>query len=179
MRTYWIPSMLFVVLIAAFVALASTHSTRDVPQEADDRQEVIDQLHRIFQAFVEQDAETLRATHADDWMGFKARSTTAVKGIAGYMKDITFVNRMLEYDIEEVDVQLFGDVVVVYYVARWKMHLTQTDQVVSVHARSVDIYKKDAQKAWIQMGSNLNILPLAGSLSNPACGQCFDVTVNN
>ena len=177
MRKYWIPSTLVVVLISAVVALAFTRSTREARQEADDRQEVINQLHRIFQAFVEQDKETLRATHADNWMGFKASSLTTVKGIEGYMQDITFGNPMLEYEIEEVQVQLLGDIAVVYYVARWKNQIKQINKVVTMHARSVDIYGKHAQKGWIQVGSNLNILPRAGSIRNPACGRCFDVAV--
>jgi ketosteroid isomerase-like protein len=145
------------------------------PEPNDDRQQIIDHIHSIFKAYVRQDAAEVRALHTDDWTGFRNNSRQIVKGIEGYMRGVTFKRfKMLEYEIEDIEVQLYGDLGVVYYIANWKTLSIQTNEVVSIRARAVDIYRK-APEGWNQAGSNLNILPMPRAMAIPDCGKCFDV----
>ncbi len=178
MRKYQILAPSSVVLIAAVVALAFVFPAREAPREADDRQEVIDHIDGIFNAYIRQDKEAVRAMHTQDWMGFKGNSRTIVKGIDGYMQNVlTGASHLLDYEMEEIEVDLYGDIAHVYYVANWRSRLTESGQVFTIRSRSLDIYRREAQ-GWIQSGSHLTILPRPGRFGNPVCAQeCIDVTL--
>src|SRR5689334_13653954 len=51
----------------------------------DDRAAIKAHIESIFQAFIEKDAAKLRATHADNWLGYLDGQPTVIKGINGYM----------------------------------------------------------------------------------------------
>ena len=82
--------------------------------------------------------------------------------------------KMLQYEIEDIEVQLYGNTAIVYYVAHWKSLRKRTGEKVRIRARSVDIYRKDAN-GWNQAGSHLSILPSPSSQGNPGCVKCLDI----
>ncbi len=158
-------------LCVSFTALSFSY-----PKEVkSDREQIIDHLHSIFKAFINQDINTIRATHSRDWTGFQSGSRVIIKGIDGYMKGITLkFTKMEEYEIKDIDVQVYGEIGIVYYVARWKTRIQATGQLMEINARACDIYRKESG-SWIQAGSNLNLLPRPGALRSPDCGKCLDV----
>ena len=128
---------------------------------------------------MEADEATIEATHSADWTGFDSQSQTIVHGIGGYMANARRAlsrARIVRYELEEVDVQIHGDMGIVYYVANWTARLSREELDVRIRARSVDVYQK-RDGAWIQIGSNLNILPRPGSIAKPEGEVCFDVEV--
>jgi hypothetical protein len=52
---------------------------------AADRAAIRAHIDSIFQAFIKKDVATLRATHADNWLGYLEGSRTMIKGVEGYM----------------------------------------------------------------------------------------------
>ncbi len=169
MKRWFAPAFLLLVVLGTLAFV-------QVQQQAEaEREAVIETLHSIFQAFIDQDAETLRATHAQDWMGFKANGHEIVRGIEGYMKDVSFRYPMLDYRIDDVDVQFFGDLAVVYYVGQYRSDLKEYGEVMTTKIRAVDLFRKQAD-SWIQVGSNLNVLPRKGGIQKPVCGrECFEL----
>ena len=167
-----------VVLISAVVALAFIFPASEARRAADDRQEIINHIDGIFKAYIRQDKEAVRAMHTKDWIGFKANSRAIVKGIDGYMQNVlTGAIQMLDYEMEEIEVELYGDIAHVYYVAHWRSRVAETGEVVTIRARSIDIYRREAE-GWNQSGSHLSILPRPRSLGNVVCAQqCIDVTL--
>lgn len=85
---------------------------------------------------------------------------------------------MLEYEIEDIEVQLYGNIAIVYYVAQWKSLQKRTGQKFRIRARSIDIYRKDAN-GWNQAGSHLSILPSPSGQGNPDCLKCVDIELVN
>jgi hypothetical protein len=140
-------------------------SAAPVFANADDdraKAEIIAHVESIFQAFVDQDRDTIRATHADDWTGFQTGAQDITHGIDAYMANIGFANPMQRYEIEDYDIKLYGDVAVIYYVAQWWSYVPSIEQYVRTRARSVDIYRHE-DDGWIQAGSNINILQRPGA----------------
>lgn len=166
-------TLLALASLTALIAAAypAVHELRD----RDDREEIINHIRSIFDAYIRQDEAAIRALHREDWVGFRSSSRQIIHGIEGYMAGVSLeLFQMLDYEIEEIDVRVYGEAAVVYYVAHWTTRLVATGQDVTFHARSVDVYTKD-DRGWNQAGSNLNVLPKPGSFQNPVCGQCFDV----
>jgi len=52
---------------------------------AADREAIRAHIDSIFQAFIKKDAAALRATHAQNWLGYLEGSPTMIKGVDGYM----------------------------------------------------------------------------------------------
>ena len=55
-------------------------------QQAEAKTQIIEHIHSIFTAFINQDREALRSTHTEDWMGFLGPSTQIERGIDAYME---------------------------------------------------------------------------------------------
>ena len=164
------------VCVAAVVlgAIAARASRATTDEEAD-RAEVVAVLHGIFDAFVGKDAETLRRTHTDDWTGFKSHSDHIVHGIDEYMSTIAFDNPMLEYEFDELEVDLHGDLALVWYVATWKNRLPDYDLTMTMTARSLDVYRREGGE-WIQAGSHLAVVPKPGALRHMKSDEIFQVS---
>jgi ketosteroid isomerase-like protein len=161
---------LFLTIVAAMSSWAPVKAEEDSAQ-------IIDHIHSIFDAYLRQDTSAIRALHCPDWTGFQAGSRAIVMGIDEYMQNAVKGLRrlrMIEYEILEIDVQVYGATAIVYYVARWQSQISSTDQSAEFRARSVDIYRRE-ETGWNQAGSNLSILPLPGWQSNPDCANCLDV----
>ncbi len=130
------------------------------PATQRDRQEILAHIRSIFQAYVDRDLKTIRNTHTADWTGFQGPSRRIERGIEDYMHN---AEKSLEtftgtgYEILDSEIQLYGDVAVVYYVARYDY----SDASGSDHElplRSVDIYRRE-NGHWIQAGSHITPIP--------------------
>ena len=164
-----------IVLITLAAASSATESRED------DKREILDHIHSIFKAYMDADEATIQATHSADWTGFNNQSRSIVHGIESYMDNARRAlsgGRIVRYELEDVDIQIHGDVGIVYYVANWTTKINASDLQVRMHVRSVDIYQKRSGN-WIQIGSNLNVLPRPGSMAKPECSACFDVALDD
>jgi hypothetical protein len=53
---------------------------------AADREAIRAHIDKIFRAFAERDCVTIRATHAENWIGFTSGSRSIEKGVDNHMK---------------------------------------------------------------------------------------------
>src|SRR5258708_23595218 len=72
--------------IAFFAATAPVNSLNIQDDRAADREAIRAHIDSIFQAFIKKDAAALRATHAENWLGYLEGSRTMIKGVGGYME---------------------------------------------------------------------------------------------
>jgi len=76
----------FVLGVAVVTAITPNISTANMQDDrAADRQAIRAHIDSIFQAFIRKDAAALRATHAENWLGYLEGSRTMIKGVDGYM----------------------------------------------------------------------------------------------
>lgn len=133
-------------------------------EHATDREQILGHIQSIFQAFLSGDREALRRTHTSDWTGFQGPSTGIERGIDAYMKN---AEKSLSswkgtgFELLDTEVQLYGDVGIVYYVARYDAR-DADGKAVSVPLRSVDVYRRQ-RGHWIQAGSHISVIPSAGN----------------
>jgi ketosteroid isomerase-like protein len=128
-----------------------------------DRQEILNHIRSIFEAYVRQDRATIRATHSEDWTGFQGPSTRIERGIADYMVNAEHSLRNLQgvgYEILDTEVQLNGDLGIVYYVARFD-YRDRDGNAASLPLRSLDVYRRE-KSGWIQCGSHITPVPHGG-----------------
>lgn len=142
-------------------------------EEDQAKAEIVAHINSIFQAFIDQDRDTIRATHAEDWTGFQTSAQEITHGIDAYMANVGFANPMQRYEIEDHDIKLYGDTAVVYYVAHWWSYVPSIRQYVRSRARSVDIYRHD-EEGWIQVGSNINVLQRPGAAQKEGSEEFLD-----
>ncbi|MCP4609520.1 MAG: nuclear transport factor 2 family protein [Planctomycetes bacterium] len=99
-------------------------------------------IHSIFQAFIRQDREALRSLHSHDWVGFLGPSTSIERGLEAYMagaeKSLNAF-KGVHYELLDTDIQVYGDIAIVYYVAKYDCQ-TEDGEVHVIPLRSVDIY---------------------------------------
>ncbi len=129
-----------------------------------DQEEIIEHIHGIFEAYLRQDRNAIRRTHTRDWTGFQGPSAKIERGIEDYMKNaeksLTTL-RGTAYELLDTEVQIHGDIGIVYYVARYDF-VDKDDKAGSMPLRSVDIYRREAD-GWIQCGSHIGVIPSAPS----------------
>ncbi len=129
-----------------------------------DREAILAHIHSIFQAYLRKDRATIRHTHTADWTGFQGPSVKIERGIEDYMIN---AERSLQafdgtgYEILDTEIQLYGDVAVVYYVARYD-YRTAAGETGSLPLRSVDVYRRKGGE-WNQAGSHITPIPSAGN----------------
>jgi ketosteroid isomerase-like protein len=128
------------------------------------KEEIIDHIHAIFRAFIARDREAIKTAHSNDWVGFLGPSTAIERGIDAYManadKSLTSFTGV-GFDLLDTEVQIHGDVAVVYYVARYD-YSDQNNSLHSLPLRSVDIYQR-RNGDWIQIGSHISVIPSSGT----------------
>lgn len=125
-----------------------------------DRETILDHVHGLFKAFLSKDRETIRRGHTADWRGFQIRSRHLVRGIDEYMKAADQVMESFQgtrYELIETDVEVHGDVAIVFYLAREWLR-TDDGLEKTILIRSVDIYRREPA-GWNQCGSNICIVP--------------------
>jgi len=163
------------VACALLLTSAATPAAAEIAiaNKASDEEQIFAHIHHIFQAFIDQDRATIAATHSEDWTGFQVSATGITRGLDGYMANVGFRNPMQRYEIEDIEVKVYGDTAVVYYTARWWSYITALEQYLTQHARSVDIYQR-RNGEWIQIGSNISLIPRPRASQNDAYTEIFD-----
>ncbi len=126
-----------------------------------DKAEIKEHIESIFQAFIDQDIDKIKSTHSTDWTGFKTSSTTLKRGINSYMENVQNALdsfQMTHYQFDDIEIQHYGDLAVVYYLAStgFKLKfLPENDTIYPVKYKSIDIYKREPD-GWIQSGSHIS-----------------------
>lgn len=157
-------------LIAAFTifgvgARASGHAEVASVHDATaaEKQALIDHVHAIFQAFLDRDRDRIRALHTQDWVGFLGPSTKIERGIGDYMVN---ADRSLEsfhgtaYEIHDAEVQIYGDVALVFYVATY-YYENEDRSSGAIPLRSIDIFRREGAR-WNQSASHISVIPNHG-----------------
>jgi len=124
-----------------------------------DRDQIVSHINGLFQAFIGKDLESIRKGHTSDWKGFQVGSRHLVHGIDEYMEAAQQAMRTFNgtrYELLDVDVQVHGNVGIVFYVARY--WFSDAGEEKSIKLRSVDIYRREAE-GWNQAGSNICTIP--------------------
>ena len=120
-----------------------------------DREAIKAHIDSIFQAFIKKDAAALRATHAENWLGYLEGSRTMIKGIEGYMEwnqvDPKSPYGMKSYKFREFDMIFKGDAAFVCFVADLESYTPNGP--FNRALRICDFYTKD-NSHWIQSGSD-------------------------
>jgi len=122
---------------------------------AADREAIRAHIDSIFQAFIKKDAAALRATHAENWLGYLEGSREMIKGIGGYMEwndvDPKSPYGMKSYKMREFDMIFKGDAAFVCFVA--DVESITPNGPLHRALRISDFYTKTDGK-WIQSGSD-------------------------
>ncbi len=132
-------------------------SSTTTPDEA--AIEIREHVEILFEAFLAKDREALRRGRVEDWKGFQIPSTTLIRGVDDYMVDLETALQnvaVTRYEFLDFDVDLHGDVALVYYVARdW---LATPEGEATILVRALDVYERK-HDGWIQIGSNICLVP--------------------
>lgn len=126
----------------------------------DDRQAILNHIHTIFQAYLRKDRETIRRTHTPDWVGFQGPSIKIERGIDDYMVNAEKSMQHLDgtgYELIDTEVQIHGNLALVYYVARYDYRDAQSNEG-SIRLRSIDVYRRE-NGVWNQCGSHIAPIP--------------------
>lgn len=138
-----------------------------------DREAILQHIRGIFDAYLRKDREAIRRMHTEDWVGFQGPSVKIERGIDAYMKNADASLQHLQgmgYEILDTEMQFYGDVALVYYVARYD-YRDKSGQSHSLPLRSVDVYRKEGNE-WNQAGSHIGVIPVTGAWSpTTAAGQ--------
>jgi ketosteroid isomerase-like protein len=144
-----------VALVAAITANVSTANNQD--DRAADRAAIRAHIDSIFQAFIKKDAAALRATHAENWLGYLDNSGRMLKGINDYMDwnqvDPKSPYGMKSYQFRELDMIFKGDAAFVCFVADAESNWPGAPHRV---LQICDFYTKNDGK-WIQNGSDTGL----------------------
>src|ERR1700704_2383658 len=144
----------FVLGLALFAA--TTPAVRAQDDRAADREAIRAHIDSIFQAFIKKDAAALRATHAENWLGYLDNSGRMLKGINDYMDwnqvDPKSPYGMKSYKFRDFDMIFKGDAAFVCFVPEVESNTPNGPyhRVLQI----CDFYTKDNDK-WIQSGSDI------------------------
>jgi len=144
------------VLLFALSALPFAVQAQD--DRAADRAAIKAHIDSIFQAFIDKDSAALRATHAENWLGYLEGylgGSPMIKGIDGYMDwnqvDPKSPFGMKSYKLREFDMIFKGDAAFVCFIPEIDS-MTPNGPSHRV-LRICDFYTKNNGK-WIQSGSD-------------------------
>jgi ketosteroid isomerase-like protein len=152
LRSFGFFSFAFLVGLALFAA--NTPAVRAQDDRAADRAAIRAHIDSIFQAFIKKDAAALRATHAENWLGYLDNSGRMLKGINDYMDwnqvDPKSPYGMKSYKFRDFDMIFKGDAAFVCFVA-----VAESNWPGAPHRvlQICDFYTKNDGK-WIQSGSD-------------------------
>jgi len=147
---------LFALGALLFATIPSNVSTATIQDDrAADREAIRAHIDSIFQAFIKKDTAALRATHAQNWLGYLEGSREMIKGVDGYMDwnqvDPKSPYGMKSYKMREFDMIFKGDAAFVCFVADVES-LTPNGPYHRA-LRISDFYTKQNGQ-WIQNGSD-------------------------
>lgn len=143
------------ILFFALAALLFATAICAQDDRAADREAIRAHIDSIFQAFIRKDAAALRATHAENWLGYLEGSRSVIQGIDGYMNwnqvDPKSAYGMKSYKFREFNVIFKGDAAFACFVADVE---SNTPNGPSHRAlRICDFYTRNNGQ-WIQSGSD-------------------------
>jgi ketosteroid isomerase-like protein len=141
---------------ATSVGVAEKTTAMNVQDDrAADREAIRAHIDSIFQAFIKKDAAALRATHAENWLGYLEGSRTMIKGVDGYMDwnqvDPKSPYGMKSYKMREFDMIFKGDAAFVCFVADVESNWPGAPPRRAL--RICDFYTRNNGQ-WIQSGSD-------------------------
>ena len=139
-----------------------TTATATATASESDEAELLDHVHRIFQAFLDRDRDRIEELHSEDWIGFLGPSTEIERGIEDYMAGADRslgAFRGVSYEILDSEVRIHGDTGLVFYVARYVWD--NGDERGVVPLRSVDVFRR-RDGEWIQTASHIAVVPSGG-----------------
>src|SRR5205809_2761518 len=153
LRIFGFNSLSFALGALLLATITSTANIQD--DRAADREAIRAHLDSIFQAFIKKDAAALRATHAQNWLGYLEGSRTMIKGVDGYMDwnqvDPKSPYGMKSYKMREFDMIFKGEAAFVCFVA--DVESVTPNGPYHRALRISDFYTKQDGK-WIQNGSD-------------------------
>ena len=161
LRSFGIHLFSFLVGMVLVTATASAASSQNIQDDrAADREAIRAHIDSIFQAFIKKDVAALRATHAENWLGYLEGSRTMIKGVDGYM-DWNYVDPkspygMKSYKMREFDMIFKGDAAFVCFVADVEANTPNGPYHRAL--RISDFYTKQNGQ-WIQNGSDTALHP--------------------
>ncbi|HEU4521349.1 MAG TPA: nuclear transport factor 2 family protein [Thermoanaerobaculia bacterium] len=126
-----------------------------------DRAAILEHIHGIFRAYLARDRAAIERMHTKDWVGFQGPSQQIERGIADYMRNADRSLQSLQgtgYELLDVEVQLYGDMALVYYVARYDYRSIADGKEGSLRLRSIDVYRREGD-GWNQCGSHIAVIP--------------------
>lgn len=135
--------------------MATTMTTSNLDQE-----KIVQHIDGLFKAFIRKDLDAIRRGHTSDWKGFQVGSRHLVRGIEEYTEAAKQAIKNFDgkrYEMLDLDVQIHGDVAIVFYLAKYWTAAPSGDEK-AILLRSVDIYRKEPQ-GWNQCGSNICTVP--------------------
>jgi len=145
----------FVLGVAVFATTTPVNSLNIQDERAADREAIRAHIDSIFQAFIKKDVAALRATHAENWLGYLEGSRTTIKGVDGYMEwnqvDPKSPYGMKSYKMREFDMIFKGDAAFVCFVAA--VESVTPNGPFHRALRICDFYTKN-DGHWIQNGSD-------------------------
>lgn len=140
------------------LAISTAVSVRAQDDRAADRAAIQAHIDSIFQAFIKKDVAALRATHAENWLGYLDNSGRMLKGVKDYMDwnqvDPKSPYGMKSYKFREIDMIFKGDAAFVCFVADVESNWpgAPPHRVLQI----CDFYTKNDGK-WIQNGSDTGL----------------------
>jgi uncharacterized protein DUF4440 len=159
--------LVFTLCSLPFAAFAQDDRTAD-------RAAIKAHIESIFQAFINKDNAALRATHAENWLGYLGDGRQMIKGIGEYMEwnlqDPKQPYGMKSYKFREFDMIFKGDAAFVCFVADTETNWPGNPPRV---LRICDFYTKDNGK-WIQSGSYTAMHPESAEAQVAAPRQLGD-----
>jgi ketosteroid isomerase-like protein len=147
--------------LAVFAIFAVSLAGAADDDRAADRAAIRAHIDRIFQAFIHRDSAELRATHAEQWLGYLEGSRTMIRGAKEYMDYSGYFDPkgqygMTGYKMREFDMIFHGDAAFVAFVA--DVDSKTPDGPMHRTLRITDFYTKQ-NGAWIQTGSDTDLHP--------------------
>lgn len=150
----------FAVVVVLVAATTPARAMKVQDDRAADRAAIRAHIDSIFQAFINKDVAALRATHAENWLGYLEGSREVIKGIAGYMDWNQFDPKspygMKSYKMREFDMIFKGDAAFVCFVA--DVEALTPNGPFHRALRISDFYTKQNGQ-WIQNGSDTALHP--------------------
>ena len=153
----WIGGLM--IMISAFTMASS----KETAAMSDERQ-ILNHIDAIFRAYIEQDRDSIARLHTSDWIGFQGPSRGIERGIGAYMENAErslAAFRGTGYEMLDREVQIFGELALVWYVARYDYRSVADGSPGSITLRSVDVYRK-TDGVWNQSGSHITVVPTGG-----------------
>jgi ketosteroid isomerase-like protein len=146
----------FFVFLFALTALPFVARAQE--DRSGDRAAIKAHIDSIFQAFIKKDPAALRATHAENWLGYLDNSGRMLKGISDYMDwnqlDPKIPYGMTSYKFREFDMIFKGDAAFVCFVADVESNWPGSPPHRALQI--CDFYTKNDGK-WIQNGSDTGL----------------------